>query len=378
MQGHIEARGKGWRIFVEAGRDPKTGRRKQITKTVHGNKADAQRVMRQMILSVETGGFIRPKEKMTTGEWLKEWLGSYVSTNCSPRTLASYEMLVRCHITPELGMVPLAQLEARHLQAFYSRKLAEGRIGARTIRYCHSLLSEALGYGIKMGMVGRNVALSTDPPRAEHKTMTTLAAEDVPLFLETASKTPHYTLYYTLLYTGMRRGEALALKWKNVDLDVACLSILETGYKLNGQYIIKEPKTPSSRRQIALTASLASLLRDHRAKQNADALLMGRPLTRDDFVFGYADGKPLDPSTVSHYFHKILKTAGLPQVRLHDLRHTHASLMLKAGVHPKIVGERLGHASVRITLDTYSHVLPGLQEAAAQRFEDFLASKGQH
>ena len=152
----------------------------------------------------------------------------------------------------------------------------------------------------------------------------------------------------------------------------AYLSVVETGYKLDGNYIIKEPKTLSSRRRIALPPSLVLVLHQHRAEQEAQQTLLGKPLTDDDFVFAHPDGTPLDPSTVSHSFAKVIRKAGLPPIRLHDLRHTHATFMLKAGIHPKVVSERLGHSSIRITLDTYSHMLPGLQEAAAQRFDDFL------
>ena len=211
--------------------------------------------------------------------------------------------------------------------------------------------------------------------------MPILAPEDVPRFLETARETPYYTLFYLLLHTGLRRGEALALKWKNIDLGLASLgvsaylSVVETLYK-NGTYVIKETKTSSGKRRIALSPSLALVLRQHRAEQQAQQALLGKPLADDDFVFAHLDGTPLDPSTVSHAFNKVIRRAGLPHIRLHDLRHTHASLLLQAGVHPKVVQERLGHSSIRVTLDTYSHVMGGLQEVAAQRFDDFLSAKG--
>jgi len=233
-----------------------------------------------------------------------------------------------------------------------------------------------------MGLVSRNVAQATEAPQADHKVMPTLAAEDVPRFLETAQETPYYTLFYLLLHTGLRRGEALALRWRNVDLGLASLgvsaylSVTETAYKLNGTCIIKEPKTPKSQRRIALSPSLALVLRQYRAEQEAQRTLLQKPLTDANFVFAHPDGTLLDPSTVSHTFNKVIRKAGLPHIRLHDLRHTHASLLLQAGVHPKVVQERLGHSSIRVTLDTYSHVMGGLQEAAAQHFDNFLAAKG--
>ena len=296
-------------------------------------------------------------------------------------------MIIRRHLIPELGSIPLSQLEPRHLQASYSRQRERGRVDGKgqlslqTVRYCHSLLAEALGYAVKMGLLSRNVAQATEAPRADHKVMPTLAPEDVPRFLEAAQETPYYTLFYLLLHTGLRRGEALALRWKNVDLGLASLgvsaylSVTETVYKLGGTCIIKEPKTSKSRRRIALTPSLGLVLRQHRSAQEMQRALLGKPLTDGDFVFAHPDGTLLDPSTVSHTFNKIIRKAGLPHIRLHDLRHTHASLLLQAGVHIKVVQERLGHSSIRVTLDTYSHVIGGLQEAAAQRFDDLLAAK---
>ena len=163
------------------------------------------------------------------------------------------------------------------------------------------------------------------------------------------------------------------LRWRNVDLDMACLFVVETGYKLNRTYIIRQPKTANSRRQVALTPSLAIFLREYKARRELEQLLLGKPLTDDDFVFGHPGGTPLNPDAVTHAFGKLVRKAGLPHVRLHDLRHTHATLMLKEGIHPKIVHERLGHSSIATTLNIYSHVLPGLQEAAAKRFDNLLA-----
>ena len=388
MKGSIRQRSKGsWEVCVDIGRDPATGKRLRHFESVKGTKKVAQQRMHELLHTLEQGAYVRPS-RVTVAQFLGEWLQDYVELNCSPRTKASYEMIIRRHLIPELGSIPLSQLEPRHLQASYSRQRERGRVDGKgqlspqTVRYCHSLLAEALGYAVKMGLLSRNVAQATEAPRADHKVMPTLAPEDVPRFLEAAQESPYYTLFYLLLHTGLRRGEALALRWKNVDLGLASLgvsaylSVVEAAYKLNGTYVIKEPKTSHSRRRIALPPSLGLVLRQHKAGQEAQRALLGKPLTDNDFVFAHPDGSPLDPSTVSHAFNKVMRKAGLPHIRLHDLRHTHASLLLQAGVHPKIVQERLGHSSIRVTLDTYSHVIGGLQEAAAQRFDDLLAARG--
>lgn len=238
--------------------------------------------------------------------------------------------------------------------------------------YHHRILSEALSHAVKMGLLVRNVAEAVDPPRPKRKSMTTLAAGDVARFLQASQKTPYHVLFCTALFTGMRLGELLALRWSDVDLDISSLSIVRALYKRHGVCRMIEPKSTYSRRSIALSPVLASLLRRHRAEQQAERILLGNPVKDGDLVFAHPDGSPLDPGTVTHTFTKVIAEAGLHRLRFHDLRHTHATLMLKAGVHPKIVQERLGHGSIAVTLDIYSHVVSGLQEVAAQRFEGTL------
>jgi len=226
---------------------------------------------------------------------------------------------------------------------------------------------------MKMGVVARNVAEIVNPPRPARAKINILAPGDITRFLDVAKETPYYVLYCLLLYTGLRRGEALALRWRNIDILGAELQVVETAFKLgDGTYVIKEPKTPHSCRAVSLPPSLAVLLRQYRADQAVLRAKLGKTLTEEDLVFARQDGRPLDPNAVTRIFSKLVRKEGFPHIRLHDLRHTHATLMLKAGVHPKVVSERLGHASISITLDTYSHVLPGLQEAAAKRFDSLL------
>ncbi len=290
----------------------------------------------------------------------------------------SYQSEIRNHITPALGRIPLTQLQPQHLQNYYGQAVTSGRadgeggLSARTVRYHHRIIFEALNHAVKMGLVGRNVAVAVDPPRVEHKSLASLAPEDVPRFLEAAQDTPYYVILFTALYTGMRLGELLGLRWCDVDLDLASLSVVQSLYKRCGVCKMIEPKSSHSRRRIVMSPSLALLLRKHNTDQQAQRILLGKSLADSDLVFGNIDGKPLDPGVISHNCARVLKRAQLPHIRFHDLRHTHATLLLKAGVHPKIVSERLGHANISITLDTYSHVLTGLQEKAAERFDEML------
>jgi len=381
MKGYIRQRSKGsWEIAIDVGRDPSTGKRLQHWETVRGTKRDAQQRLAELLVTIEQGSYIKP-ERRTLGAWLEDWINSYVATNCSPRTVDSYRSELRVHIIPALGAIPLTNLRPQHLQGYYARALLQGRangkggLSSRTVQYHHRIMSEALSHAVKMGLLGRNVAEAVDPPRPKRRSMATLIPEDVPRFLEAARDTPYYLFFYTALYTGMRLGELLGLRWCDLDLDMASLSVVQSLYKRRGICQMKEPKSSHSRRQIALSPSLVILLRKHRIEEQAQRILLGKPLDDGDLVFCHPDGSPLDPGTVTHTFTKALIRAGLPHIRFHDLRHTHATLMLKQGIHPKIVSERLGHASIAITLDTYSHVLPGLQEAAAQRFDTLFQSR---
>jgi integrase len=220
----------------------------------------------------------------------------------------------------------------------------------------------------------RNVALAVDPPNPPRPEAQSLDSDAAHRILAAAQGIIWHPIFHLALYTGMRRGEILGLRWKDVDLDLAVLYITQAMQQLDdGRIIFEEPKTAKSRRSVALSPAAAIALRSHRERQEADFMMLGRPFTPETLVFERVDGTTPVPDSVTHAFTKYARKAGVNGMHLHNLRHTHASLMLKAGVHPKIVSERLGHSSVAFTLDTYSHVMPGLQEAAALKFDETLS-----
>jgi len=384
MRGHIVKRYKNsdsYSIVLNLGNDPSTGKRKQQWVTVKGTKKEAEKRLSELIHQLDTGSFMKPG-KTTVADFLNFWLKDYVQPNLSPRTAEGYESIVRCHLIPALGKLPLTQLKPEHIQHYYSEKLNTKCLNRncstspRTVRHHHMALHSALETAVKLGLISRNVADAVDPPKEHHTEMHTMNEDDVHKFLEIAKTTQYYALFYLALFTGMRRSELLALRWSDIDLLLCQLSVTRTLHHLRDRSIVfRQPKTEKGRRLIALTPSTVSVLKDYKGKQIALKIVSGTTLKEDDLVFCQDEGRPLLPGTVSHAWIKLTQRAGLKNIRLHDARHSHASLMLKQGVHPKIVQERLGHASIQITLDTYSHVAPGLQQAAANKFDELLTTR---
>lgn len=271
-----------------------------------------------------------------------------------------------------MGNITLTQLRSEHLQKHYTARLNNG-LSARTVRYHHAVIHRAIQTAVKWGLVSRNVADGVDLPRARQNEMQTWSEADISRFLEVAKGSPYYALFFTALYTGMRRSELLGLQWRDVDFIFSQVYVSRSLHHLkDGSYIFTEPKSARSRRTIALSPSAILTLEEQKKKQTLERSMLGITLKDDDLVFSDFEGKPLRPNTVTRAWTILAAKAGVKVIRLHDARHTHASLMLKQGIHPKVVQERLGHASIQMTLDTYSHVAPGLQQAAADSFDNLL------
>ena len=372
MRGHLVKRSRqSWSIVLDIGREPGTGKRRQQWISVKGTRKDAEQRLTELLAQVDGGGFVKPA-KATVGEFLGQWLDTYAASQVRPNTLESYKQRGK-HLIAGLGHISLNGLRPEHLQGYYASK-SDSLSGGTLIKH-HNLIREALSHAVKWGLLARNIAEAVDAPRASRREMQALTSEQVHYLLDSCRDTPWYPMIHTLIWTGLRRSELLGLRWKDVELDLASLRVVQVLHQLNsGTYIFQEPKTAKGRRAVALSPTSCVLLRAHREHGEADTELLGKPLTGSSLVFGHADGTPRAPATLTHAFSKLAKRAGLIGVRLHDLRHTHASLLLQQSVHPKVVSERLGHANIQITLDTYSHLLPGMQEAAVDAFDKALAA----
>ncbi|MFC1893066.1 tyrosine-type recombinase/integrase [Chloroflexota bacterium] len=369
MRGHIVKRGKNsYSIKVSVGKDA-TGKYKYQWTTVKGTKKEAEKRLGEILHQLDTGTFMKPA-KTTVADYLSKWLADYAKVKLSPRGFERYRDIIRQHLIPAFGDICLTQLKAEHVQRHYTAKLNNG-LSAGTVRYHHAVIHKALQTALKWGLVNRNVADGVDVPPIRRTQMQTWDDDGVTQFLESAKESPYYALFYTALFTGMRRSELLGLSWQDVDLLLSQLSITRSLHHLkDGSYVFTEPKSAKSRRTIALSPSAILLLKEHKEKQRLESAMLGVPLRDNGLVFSTLEGKPLRPNTITRAWVMLTDKAGVKPIRLHDARHTHASIMLKQGVHPKIVQERLGHSSIEMTLDIYSHVMPGLQEAAAKRFDD--------
>lgn len=307
-------------------------------------------------------------------EFLNDWLKSKKLT-LEDQSWRTYCQLVRDYIAPSLGKIKLGELTSNQIQVFYNDSVDSG-VGLRTIQKTHTVIHAALNYATKMGMIGRNPEKATQSPKPVHKEMSFLKTEQVKILLETAKETndPFYGLYYLALVTGMRQGELLALTWKNVDLEQGYLNVnYSISRSSGGGLVLKVPKTKSSVRSIKLGNDSIKVLfeqqkRLYQAKKNSNRLW------RDtDHVFTSSIGTVIDPSNLLKQFRQLLKKAGLPKIRFHDLRHTAASLMLNNGVDVLVASQRLGHAKPSITLDVYGHLMPSMQNRAADVLEKLIA-----
>jgi integrase len=369
-QGSVFRSGSGWGYVVDVGG---FGDRKQRRRKGYPTKRAALAALAEMQTSLQRGDYVEPI-RMTLAEFLvDEWLPAVAST-VRASTLASYRLHVERYIVPRVGGRRLQEITGAVLNGLYAELLAGG-LAPGTVRKTHTVLRRALRDAVRWGRTRLNAAVNADPPKqpgAGSWTVTTWTAAELSAFLEQRSEDRLYALWHVLASTGMRRGEVAGLRWTDVDLDVARLSIRQARLSIRYEIEVEEPKSARSRRSIALDAETVQVLRAWRAAQLRERLEWGPAWTDSGLVFTREDGVGLHPDRISKLFDSLVARSGVPRIRLHDLRHTHATLALQVGVHPKVVSERLGHSSISLTLDTYSHAVPALQAEAAESVANLL------
>jgi integrase len=363
---------------VTIGRDPQTGKLKRAT--FYGKtRQEVADKLTKALREKQQGTFIA-HHKLTLGEWLDTWLREYKKPRVRPSTFDSYEMLVRRHLKPALGHIPLQDVRPEHVQHYCNEKTQQG-LEAKTLRLHTVILSNALTRAEKHQLVARNVCRLVEPPRQIRKHRRTLATQQMTTqLLPTLKGHRLYAAFLTLFMMGLRRGELLGLRWQDVDWKAEVLHIRQTLARVKNheaghtQLIFQEPKTAHSRRTIPLPEGCLTALRQHWAHQAEEKLLLGQAYNDHGLVFCRADGRPIDPRALNRSFTQVLAQAGLPPIRLHDARHTFATWLLEHGVSPKVVQTMLGHSSIAITLDIYSHVSLDLEKQAAATLNAALAS----
>ncbi|MDN5363970.1 MAG: hypothetical protein PWQ91_1031 [Eubacteriales bacterium] len=338
MRGHVRKRGNKWCVVFDLGRDPLTGKRKQKWLSGFRTKKEAEAALAEAIRQVQTGEFIEPA-KQTVGEYMEHWLQIH-APNLSPRTYRRYSEAIRLYITPNIGSIPLSKLKPLHIQELYQK--AGSKVSPATVLYVHRVLHIALKQAVKWQILPNNPCEAVDPPKPKRPQVQVLTEEEVKKLLLAVEGDVIFLPVYLAIVTGMRRGEICGLKWADIDLEGGVIHVQRTLQQINGTLIEKPTKTEKSNRSIALSKAMVEVLKKHKRKQIQEKLILGSAYLDNGFVCAWPDGRPLLPDYISRKFAQIVRKIGIKKIRFHDLRHTHATLLLKQGVHPKIVSERRG------------------------------------
>jgi len=375
MKGTIKQRSAGsYSLIIDLPRQ-RGEKRKQKWITFRGSKREAQKELARLITELADDSFQEPS-KTTLAQFFERWL-SHMTSQVDERTHIGYAEKARKNINPLLGSTVLTRLRAEQISQAYARALASGRrdgkggLSPRTVHHMHRILKQALAQAVKWGLLKHNPCDAVDPPRVEKREMMTFDTEQTADALSEMRRTRFLIAYLLAAICGLRRGEIAALRWKNVDLDAGVLKIIQTTRQI-GKIVTYKPVKNTKGRPVAISSLMMDELSAHRAKQAEELLRVGAKLSGDSFVFAQPDGTPIKPGSITNEWKRLVKKHSLPRIRFHDLRHTHATAMLASGVHPKIASERLGHSSIAITLDLYSHVLPNMQADAIETMDNEL------
>ncbi|BAR82929.1 DNA integration/recombination/invertion protein [Bacillus thuringiensis serovar tolworthi] len=362
MKGHIRKRGTKWCIVVDIGTDPETGKRRQKWFSGYKTKKEAEKDVAKKITELHEGTFIQPS-KVTVNTFLAEWIEAK-KINVKKSTYDEYRGIIKNHLIPHLGEIKLEKLNGMHIQKFYN-KLNE-TLSANTINLVHTILSTSLNQAVKFKLIPFNPAKMVESPRKEKTSFHVWDEDEVKHFIKASQKSRYHIAYLLAITTGMRMGEILGLRWQDVDLKNKTISINQT--LSHDCKLILDTKTKQSKRLLPIDDGTTAALQKHKLRVKQEKLKAGQAYYNLDLVVCSQLGNLVFRSQFHVNFKTYIAKADLKVIRFHDLRHTHATLLLKQGVHPKVVSERLGHKDVLITLNKYSHILPGVQEQAVENF----------
>jgi integrase len=364
-----------WYAVIDV-RDPATGRRKRKWHSLEAEgKREAQIECANLISAIKKGTYIEAN-KITIREFISHWL-VHIRPQIAPRTFERYEEIANKNITPMLGAIIVGKLKPMQISDAYARALVSGRrdgkggLSARSVGHIHRVLRQALGQAVRWEMLIRNPADSVDPPKVEWSAMKTYDLGQTAVLIEALRGSRMFIPVLLAVLCGLRRGEIAALRWGRIDLSAGQLSVVESAEQSRTGVRYKPPKSGKGR-TVALPTTLIEELKAYRVRQAQALLRIGIRLSGATFVCAREDREPLQPEALTIGWERAVAKTALPRVRFHDLRHAHATHLLASGVHPKIASERLGHSKVGITLDLYSHVIPGMQEDAAAKLDAAL------
>jgi integrase len=377
-----------WECLINNGRDPATGKTKRIP--VYGKtQEECRQKVIETLASIQNQTYVEP-HKTTVEQWLDTWLTEYKKDNIRPTTYSSYEYIVRVHIKPKLGKALIRELKPEQVQKFYNERKASG-LSARTVRYIHVVLHEALEQAMRNNLVVRNVTEATTLPKQEKKEMRVLTREEQDKFLNTLDNDKSGIIFKLDLATGLRKGELLALRWKDINLKEGSLRVNQALYRAKVNFdkdstekktevIFQKPKTKKGERSIPLFKSIVSDLKAHKVNEMEKFKVLEwddlkiKQHFKDGLVFTNELGSFIEPRNLTRKFYSLVKAADIPKANLHSLRHSFATRLLEMGESPKVVQELLGHSSITLTLDTYSHVMPELKKSAVDKLSGLFAN----
>jgi integrase len=380
VRGHFKKRGDRWYFWVEVERGP-DGKRRQLSRGGFRTRKEAEQAYAEIRDQVRLGTHVTPTKTTVASFLVQEWLPA-VKASIRPSTHELYTTITNAYVVPRIGQLRLPDVTPAQLNALYAALLMDGRrhahasqsagLSPKMVRHVHTLLHKALSDAVRWGRLGRSPVDRAEPPKPRTPEMNVWDPSQLRAFLQQVESDRLGPAWMLMATTGIRRGEALGLRWSDVDLDGGRVSIVQTHVVVDNDVVVSEPKTAKGRRSIALDSATVSALRRLRRGQLEERLRFGELWSDTGLVVVGEDGIAIRPNTFSRTFARHARAAALPAIRLHDLRHSYATAALSAGVPAKVVSERLGHANISITLDTYSHVLPNMQEQAAEQVAQLI------